>query len=167
MGENEIRTLIDGWGERWGLPGLAARVTVETSPRMRRMLGSCDPARGRVKLNLLLFHEDNRDLLLETLCHEVAHAAAYRIHGRRVRPHGREWRALLTAAGFPPRARIPVAEIGGALPPRRRAPYLYRHVCRDCARVFTARRTDRRWRCRPCSEAGRSGLFTVLRRRAG
>jgi hypothetical protein len=57
-----------------------------------------------------------RDLLEEVLCHELAHVAVYRLHGRAVRPHGPEWKGLVAAAGFKPRARFERAE--GRFPTR-------------------------------------------------
>jgi hypothetical protein len=46
-------------------------------------------------------------LLQEVLCHEMAHLATRELHGRNVRPHGPEWKALMTSAGFEPRTRLP------------------------------------------------------------
>ena len=45
-------------------------------------------------------------VLLEVLCHEIAHLAVRDLHGR-CQPHGPEWAALVRAAGFKPRRRIP------------------------------------------------------------
>jgi SprT protein len=166
MGQDEIRSLIETWGCLWGVADLWERVTVSVGTRLKRTLGVCEPARGRVRLNAVLFREENRGLLVETLCHEAAHAAAHHLHGRRVRPHGAQWRALVGAAGFVPRARIPADEIHGRDPARKPAPYLYRHVCRDCRAVHLARRTDHRWRCRACRTQGRDGRFEVTRQQA-
>jgi len=57
--------------------------------------------------------------LEEVLVHEVAHIVCHWRHGR-VRPHGREWRALMEQAGLRPRVRLDPLDV--RLPPRRRRP---------------------------------------------
>jgi predicted SprT family Zn-dependent metalloprotease len=42
------------------------------------------------------------------LCHELAHLAARERHGDRIRPHGPEWKALMRAAGYEPKTRLPL-----------------------------------------------------------
>jgi predicted SprT family Zn-dependent metalloprotease len=41
-----------------------------------------------------------KGILEEVLCHELAHVAVYRLHGRSVRPHGPEWKRLVRQVGF-------------------------------------------------------------------
>ena len=93
------------WGELWGTPGLTESVTVEFSRRFKSSLGLCRPIQGRIRLAAHL-REGNGELLEEVLCHELAHVAVYRLHGRRARPHGREWKSLMSRAGFEPRVRF-------------------------------------------------------------
>ncbi|MFH1763631.1 MAG: SprT family zinc-dependent metalloprotease [Gemmatimonadota bacterium] len=100
-----LRSKAQQWAELWGLPGLTESVTVEFSGRLRSSLGNCRPIQGRIRLAAHL-ENGNGELLEEVLCHELAHVAVYRLHGRRVRPHGPEWRKLVSAAGFEARARF-------------------------------------------------------------
>jgi SprT protein len=97
------------------------------------------------------------------LCHEMAHLAVRKLHGRHVRPHGPEWRALLRSAGFEPRSRLPSPN-GDPRPKRkRRAPYVYLHRCPVCQRYRIARRLMSRWRCSDCVTSGLEGRLTVTR----
>ena len=102
-------------------------------------------------------------LLQEVLCHEMAHLAARELHGRNVRPHGPEWKALMTSAGFEPRTRLPSPN--GAPRPgrRRRAPYVYVHRCPVCQLLRPARRLMSRWRCAACVASGLEGRLTITR----
>ena len=122
---------IAQWAVLWNVPGLESRVSVSFSPRLRRSLGRCVPVRGIVRLNPRLLRR-GAELLDEVLCHELAHVAAFELHGRQARPHGREWAALMRAAGFEPRVRAPWQDDVDRTekPPRRVA--LYEHRCPVC-----------------------------------
>ena len=145
----------------WGLPGLVDDVSVEFSRRFRRSLGRCWPAQGRIRLGAFLLAGDPA-LLEEVLCHELAHVAAFRLHGRRIRPHGPEWKALLVQVGFEPRVRIPEGHAG--LPKLSTAARArYEHRCPVCHAVRMAGRSVPQWRCAMCWEAGRSGKLDITR----
>src|SRR6516164_2284669 len=102
------RTLLNAkmrrWAKLWRAPGLQNRVSVSFSERMERFLGRSVPRTGTVRLNAWVLG-DNPELLEEILCHELAHIAAFQLHGPKVRPHGPEWSSLIRAAGFEPRVR--------------------------------------------------------------
>jgi hypothetical protein len=68
----EFACLIERWGTAWGLPNLPRSISVKVNPRLRRSLGRCNPASGRISLSADLLHAPER--LEEVLCHEVAHA---------------------------------------------------------------------------------------------
>lgn len=166
---------IAGWTEAWGLPGLEREVTVEESPRLRSSLARCAVASRRIRLHPAL-RSQPRALREAVLCHELAHIAAYTLHGPTIRPHGPEWRALMIAAGFTPSVRLSARGIPNvaagptpaanrvATPPAPAAPRLpYRHRCPVCQAVRWARRPVPRWRCRACVEAGLEGKLVVER----
>jgi len=145
----------------WGLPGMVDDVSLEFSRRFRRSLGRCWPTQGRIRLAAFLF-EGDPGLLEEVLCHELAHVAAFRLHGRRIRPHGPEWKALLVQAGFEPRARFREEDVG--LPRPRTAPMArWEHRCPRCQAVRMAGRSVPQWRCADCWNAGRSGKLLITR----
>ena len=156
-----LRSRVREWGDLWGVPGIADRVTVEFSRRFRSSLGQCRPTEGRIRLAAHL-EQGNEDLLEEVLCHELAHLAAHRLYGRRIRPHGREWKALVAAAGFEPRARFRPEE--GRFPPRPLKPRArWEHRCPVCHTAHLAGRPVRKWRCAKCCRAGLSGKLIITR----
>lgn len=91
--------------------------------------------------------------LQATVPHEVAHYITDRLYGlARVRPHGREWRAVMLALGAEPRASA-CLDLSG-LPQRRQRRFTYR--C-DCAthHLSTCRHNRiaagrARYHCRGC-----------------
>jgi SprT protein len=156
-----LSSQAERWAELWGLPGLTESVTVEFSSRFRSSLGLCRPVQGGIRLAAHLAN-GNGDLLAEVLCHELAHVAAYRLHGRRIRPHGREWKSLVAAAGFEPRARFQTAD--AKFPPRSRKPRArWEHRCPVCHATRVAGRPVRNWRCVKCRRAGLSGKLIITR----
>ena len=157
-----IRRAVLKWGRQWNTPGLAQGLSVEYSERLKRSLGRCFPSRARILLHSSL-RSTSRKRLLEVLCHEVAHVATYQLHGRDVRPHGLEWSALVTAAGFSARAR---ANCDVVLPPRRsqsRRPLTVEHLCPVCLSRRLARRAVPQWRCAECIAAGLDGELLITR----
>jgi len=170
---SNLRRRIAAWGRRWRLPGLAARVAVVVSPRLRRALGRCVPAGGVVRLHPALFGPQ-RALLPEVLCHEVAHVAVRARHRGYRRPHGPEWAALMRAAGFSPRASLridlpaprrdrEVRDPSSTADARPRAGRRYLHRCPVCGMTRTARRPVPAWRCAACVVAGLDRRLVVER----
>jgi SprT protein len=159
---DETHASLDHWLQTWNTADLAAQTRIEFSPRLTRSLGRCYPDR---RLILISSHLEGAPdgLLQEVLCHEMAHLATRELHGRNVRPHGPEWKALMTSAGFEPRTRLPSPN--GAPRPgrRRRAPYVYLHRCPVCQLFRPARRLISRWRCAACVASGLEGRLTITR----
>lgn len=152
---------IRQWAHTWGLPGLEGRLSVVLSSRFRTSLGRCAPLTGEIRLASALL-EGPREILDEALCHEAAHAAVHVKYRRRRRPHGEEWQALMRAAGYEPRRRIPAEELlrrGYPLPKQN----LWEHRCLVCHSRRLARTRVSRWRCAACRSAGLEGELLVTR----
>ena len=114
----------------WGLPALTD-VPIVTSARLRTSLGLFDPRRMQIRLAPFLARAPDA-LFREVVLHELAHAAVRLVHGPGRRPHGREWRAFMTAVGLAPRVRFdnptphpawPATRAACALPYVRNTPY--------------------------------------------
>jgi predicted SprT family Zn-dependent metalloprotease len=161
MDDEQIRALIAGWGVLWGVPDLADTVSVAFSGRLKRSLGRCRPAAGRIALQARLRHQD--ELLAEVLCHEAAHVAAYRLSNNEALPHGSLWHDLVRAAGLEPRVRRSASGDEAAPPPRRSSRFQYEHRCPICHTVRYARRPVPAWRCAECLDSGLSGELVVTR----
>jgi predicted SprT family Zn-dependent metalloprotease len=157
-----LRDRLESWGRLWGVPTLAEDVELHLSSRLRTSLGNYRVDRSQLTLAAWLL--DGPTALVEhVLCHEAAHAAVHALHGRRVKPHGVEWRIMMVQAGWPARVRVPWS----ALPASRRvAPHhrgLWEHRCPVCQATRLARTRVTRWRCRSCRNAGRDGRLVIRR----
>jgi len=155
------RAQLRRWGARWGLERLDKSVRVEWSPRLSQSLGRVHVDRRLIRLSTQLAAAPRR-IVREVFCHEVAHLAVRDLHGRHCQPHGPEWMALLRAAGFEPRRRIPWSP-----PPKRsKRRVLQRrqfiHRCPVCHLQRSAWRPVPQWLCADCVAAGLSGRLEIL-----
>lgn len=59
------------------------------------------PYRGTpvIRYNALLLAENREDFLTRTVPHEVAHVVARQLFGKRIKPHGAEWRQVMQLFG--------------------------------------------------------------------
>lgn len=111
---------------------------------------------NRIRLNGKLLAEYGERFVNDTLPHELAHMVVYRLYGRRVRPHGREWEAVMALFGAKPERCHQYA----VEPVRRVTSYEYHCFCRvhQLSAVRHARvQRGGRYVCQCCGE--------VLRRR--
>lgn len=58
----------------------------------------------RIRFNPAIFARHFDESCANTIPHEVAHHICYELHGRKTRPHGKEWRAIMHAFGLPAQA---------------------------------------------------------------
>ncbi|MCW8891141.1 MAG: SprT-like domain-containing protein [Sedimenticola sp.] len=56
-------------------------------------------ARPIIRFNALLLNENQEDFLKRTVPHEVAHVIARCFFGKRIRPHGQEWKQVMGLFG--------------------------------------------------------------------
>lgn len=89
--------------------------------------------RGRqrcIRYNPWLFAKFFDDNLATTVPHEVAHYISDQLYGlRNIRPHGKEWQALMQLFGVEPR-RTCDYDLEG-IPQRRQRRHAYRCACRE------------------------------------
>jgi len=89
--------------------------------------------RGRqrcIRYNPWLFAKYFDDNLTDTVPHEVAHYICDQLYGlRNIRPHGREWQAMMRLFGVEPR-RTCSYDLEG-IPQRRQQRHPYRCACRE------------------------------------
>ena len=95
----------------WSVCDLNPKLEIQWSSRMKTTLGLAYPNRSMIRLNKALANKKNRTLLLEAICHELAHLVIHNIYGISVKPHGSEWRSLILKAGYEPRISIPKIEL--------------------------------------------------------
>ena len=146
----------------WELPDLLDRVFISFSRRLSTSLGRCTPAERSIRLHPGL-SEGPPELLLEVICHELAHVAVFELYGRGPRPHGPEWADLMRRAGFEPKVRLKVLDprVFAKSARRARRRVFYEHYCPVCQQSRVAKRPVRRWRCRACAESGLPGVLEI------
>ena len=149
---------------RWGVPQQAGRTQIQFSPRLRTSLGICYPSRKLIRLHPFLAAPESKASLAEVVCHEAAHIAAPLKAGKRVKPHGPEWQALVKQCGYEPCVRVKVPGFPVPSPRRsgkRRPLRKYEHRCPVCQTWRLASRPQPRWRCADCVDAGLDGELTI------
>ena len=150
---------ISRWARKWGVRNLVDFVTVTFSNRMRRSLG-----RARIRSGLITLNADllvaSRRRQLEVLCHEVAHIATFQLFGAGARPHGPEWRELLSAAGYKPSTRLAGIRFRH-YPTKTARPIRLRFHCPVCHSTYFASRTPSRLYCAECLHAGLTVKLSV------
>jgi len=139
----------------WGYSDLASSVVIQFSGRLKYSLGRTRVDLRKISLNPLLISE-NKQLLGEVLCHELAHIAVYERFGASVKPHGPEWSSLVRQAGFEPRIRHSITN--AELPTATRK---FEHLCPVCQTVRYAKRSMTQWRCESCVDAGLEGKLLI------
>lgn len=143
---------LSKWARTWQTPDLPQFVRVSFSPRLKRSLGRVRPKYGTISLHGKLSGAPRR-VLLEILCHEAAHVAAYLLHGPRVTPHGPEWRALVRAVGYQPRTSLKCALLRDA-PPSRSAAHKHCYRCPVCQTDHFVKRRSSKIVCGACFRHG-------------
>lgn len=123
---------------------------------MSRSLGRAFPARKLVRLRHDL-QVQPREVLRQVLVHELAHLVAWQQFGPRIKPHGRQWQALMRDAGLEPSVTLTVPELETGRYRVRR----YHHHCPVCRTSRVAYRNMHRWRCAACLQSGRSGRLQI------
>jgi predicted SprT family Zn-dependent metalloprotease len=153
--------LLRSWCNIWGVSELAAEISVEFSSRMTRSLGRCYPDRKLIRIAEFVV-EESQELFRKVLCHEVAHLAAYELHGNSIRPHGREWKVLMQQAGYSPSVKFTGDCSFPTRPTRPSRPRLrYEHRCPVCQATRFARRPMHGWRCARCVKSGLVGQLEI------
>jgi predicted SprT family Zn-dependent metalloprotease len=155
-----LKTASSKWCRLWHTSKILQNISILISPRLQKSLGSCSPASNEIRLHPGLLELPNT-CLLEVLCHELAHLAAWQLHGPTIGPHGPEWAALVRAAGFTPKTVLRVAVLQGKHPKINQPPVKYRHYCPVCQTTRFSVRPQRAWRCANCVAAGLSGKMTI------
>ena len=151
--DEELESQAGEWLEQLGMQGARKLLRVEWNTRLRSTAGYAHYPHWRIELNPRL--RDFEGQVERTLKHELAHLIAYRRGGRRIEPHGAEWRQACADLGIPgERARhtLPL--------PRKEVKRNLVYVCPSCQHV--ARRVKRFRRptaCKKCCDAHASGAF--------
>jgi len=146
----------------WAEPDVRA-LTIQVNPRLRTTVARCVACKGVIEISPAVARRTIGSQR-EIVCHEAAHYVVWHRYGKTLRPHGPEWAALMTAAGFQPEAK---AIRCGTTGERRRSVSVFRHVCPVCQFSKRSKRRMSRWRCPECRAVGLDGALRIERVSAG
>jgi predicted SprT family Zn-dependent metalloprotease len=107
----KFKRMMAVWSLQWSVGGFEESIEVVWGNRLKTTLGRAYPERNQIRLNRRLLRSQEV-ILQEALCHEYAHIVVYKMWGRDVRPHGKEWQSLMLVAEIVPRVGIPIHELG-------------------------------------------------------
>ena len=151
--DEELEAQAGAWLEQLGMPGAKGLLKVEWNARLRSTAGYAHYPHWRIELNPRL--RDFEGQVERTLKHELAHLIAYHRSGRRIEPHGAEWRQACADLGIPgERARhtLPL--------PRKEVHRKLVYACPSCQQV--ARRVKKFRKpvaCKKCCDQHAGGVF--------
>jgi len=117
--------------------------------------GSANYRTWTIRLNMVHLQENLESMLHETVAHEMAHLAAFAMHGR-VKPHGAEWQRIMRSwFGVEPE-RTHDYDCSN-VKARRQTRWEADCGCPDSHKVSTAKRNkilfkNRSYRCLTCSQ---------------
>lgn len=90
--------------------------------------GQALPTTWELRFNLDIYDKQPKAFLEEVPAHEVAHLIAYKLYGRKIRPHGKEWQAIMMQVfEVNPKARHQLE----ATPTRQERKFAYRCDCQE------------------------------------
>lgn len=139
-----LSTAMQAYGRNFPMPAIHTDLRGMTA-------GQAFVADNRIRLNTQLLTEHGQAFIDETLPHELAHLVVYQLYGRRARPHGEEWKAVMALFG----AKADRCHSYTVQPARQVATYRYYCNCREHEiSAIRHRRVakGRRYVCRSCGE---------------
>ena len=147
---HKLKELRDEANRLWGID-----VRPEVSFDLRgQAAGQANYHANRLRFNLELLRKYGNDFVEQTVPHEFAHLVSYRKFGRRIKPHGIEWKSVMIELGASP-SRTHRFE---SSPARRLKRFQYQCNCEGSSYELTSVRHNRIQRghtyiCRKCRAA--------------
>ena len=96
--EERLGALLDTARERWGRVFPIPQVTYDIRGKIAGLAASSG---NRIRLNPILLLANTDHFIHHTVGHELAHLVCWQVFGQKVRPHGRQWRYVMTVFGLP------------------------------------------------------------------
>lgn len=86
------------WNNEFPLPTISFTKRGKTA-------GTANFYRNTLNFNMVLFRENRKEFLMRTVPHECSHLIANHLYstGRKVKPHGREWKSVMRMLGYDPK----------------------------------------------------------------
>lgn len=127
MNQATCRTLAATLFGQWGLTGWNIKFR-----KMARALGKCYGGRKLIVMSVFHVNNDDANVVLDTLKHEIAHALTFVRYGGRasgIKGHGAEFRAMAELVGCSPDGCKATAPVGSV----KVVPGNYYAICPGCS----------------------------------
>lgn len=116
-----------------------------------RSAGVAELQNNRLRFNAVLLKENETAFLAEVVPHEVAHLLAWKLFGRGIRPHGKEWQQIMQQVFQLPASRTHNFDVKRAA----KMGYLYTCACEAREHALTLKKHNwivggRRYICLSC-----------------
>lgn len=142
----------DDYGARFDCPQLAFDLRGRVAGLAVYASRKRSAEQDLIRLNPVLLERHPTEMIEDTIPHELAHLVAHRMFGPRIKPHGREWRAVMAAFGKAPE----VAHRMQVEPSRQLRRFLYHCNCPSGVELTSIRHKRARrgtgYRCRKCGQ---------------
>ncbi|WP_416886485.1 SprT family zinc-dependent metalloprotease [Marinospirillum sp.] len=104
-----------------------------------RSAGVAEGHLNRLRFNQQLLLENRQDFIRQVVPHEVAHLLSWQLYGRRIQPHGHEWRSVMEGVFKQPAHRTHTFDVRQAA----RQEFIYHCACADREHHLTVRRHNK------------------------
>ena len=144
-----LQLASDAFGENFDLP----EIRFDLSGKAAGYFKCFSNGHCLINYNPGLLLKNKDDFIGRTVPHEVAHMVAYLLHGKKIRPHGDEWKAVMKVFVADP-SRCHDYDVSG-IKTRQYRRYLYQCSCRS--HQLTSIRHNRvmsglRYICKQCNQ---------------
>jgi predicted SprT family Zn-dependent metalloprotease len=159
----DTEKLVIKFGKVWGMPRLNENLDIEVSYRLKKSFGRCIPSKGLIRLNPILLEDKYSILCEEVICHEAAHYVVFLKNGPNCRPHGKEWKNLLIAAGYVPSVKLKSPRLNNESVAKniKKSRIHYHHRCLICQGVWIYKKPKRNVICPHCKCGGIISKLTI------
>ncbi len=147
MDKFEATTLARNLLDDYGLPGWAVKLN-----RNKRQLGVCKEHIKRIELSEHYVTRNSRELIIDTILHEIAHALVGVHHG-----HDAVWKEMCLKLGCTPKSCDKTVDMPAGD---------WRADCPSCHKVFTRHRKPKSLRgfyCTKCGPVNGALVYSNLR----
>jgi len=148
------RAVLLQHSDRPAVTQAAAKLLFFWNPRMRSSAGRAFWPVCRIEINPAVFDHGQHETWT-TIRHELAHILAYARYGRRIQPHGLEWKFCCLQLGIPGESRTHKLPL-----PTRRLSRNYHYICPNCGvRISKTRPFKNARACSACCRAHNFGRY--------
>jgi SprT protein len=101
VAEKETRQLLTSAEQHFKLSPSHPTILFDLKGKTAGVLSIQKYGATKIRYNAALLQQYGQQFIQQTVPHEVAHLIARRLHGPNIKPHGREWRTIMSFFNTP------------------------------------------------------------------